>query len=180
MVMKVSFLLLISLCFYLNGNAQTPTPEPDFIGEVLAVSTDGEAVVLEKVNAQVKVKDQLMGFEKKIYVQGKKSPVRLKKEKLQLIVRAVDNNTDPMSIVRVFKFSVEKTRKATVAKQNEITGNVSENHFKHIPFSGKKYGTSSYLLTINDIEEGEYGITINNPNTVDEKMLIVSCFGVDK
>ena len=134
---------------------------------------------MEKVNAQVKVKDQLMGLEKKIYVQGKKSSIRLSKGKIQLIVRAVDNNTDPMSIVRVFKFSVGKTRKATVAKQNEITGNVSENHFKYVSFSGKKYGTSSYLLTINNIGEGEYGITINNPNKVDEKMLIVSCFGVD-
>lgn len=179
-IMKLSFLLLISFCFYLNSNAQTSLSEPDFIGEVMAVSADGEGVTLEKVSAQVKVKDQLMGFEKKIYVQGKKSPIRLAKGKIQLIVRAVDNNTDPMSIVRVFKFSVEKTRKATVAKQNEITGNVSENHFKHVPFSGKKYGTSSYLLTISNIEEGEYGITINNPNTVDEKMLIVSCFGVDK
>jgi hypothetical protein len=178
--MKVSFLLLISFCFYLNSNAQTSLSEPDFIGEVMAVSADGEGVTLEKVRAQVKVKDLLMGFEKKIYVQGKKSPIRLAKGKIQLIVRAVDNNTDPMSIIRVFKFSVEKTRKATVAKQNEITGNVSENHFKHVPFSGKKYGTGSYLLTISNIEKGEYGITINNPNTVDEKMLIVSCFGVDE
>lgn len=177
--MKSSFLLLMSLFFYLNSNAQTSTPEPDFIGEVLSIPTDGESIMLEKVSAQVKVKDQLMGLEKKIYVQGKKSSVRFKKGRLQLIVRAVDNNTDPMSIVRVFKFSVERTRKATVAKQNEITGNISENHFKLVPFTGKKYGTSSYLLTINNIEEGEYGITINNPNTVDEKMLIVSCFGID-
>ena len=177
--MKLSFLLLISFCFYLNGNAQTSLTEPDFIGEVVALSKDGEGIVLEKVNAQVKVKDQLMGLEKKIYVQGKKSSIRLSKGKIQLIVRAVDNNTDPMSIVRVFKFSVGKTRKATVAKQNEITGNVSENHFKYVSFSGKKYGTSSYFLTINNIGEGEYGITINNPNKVDEKMLIVSCFGVD-
>lgn len=69
--MKLSFLLLISFCFYLNCNAQTSLSEPDFIGEVMVVSADGEGVALEKVSAQVKVKDQLMGFEKKIYVQGK-------------------------------------------------------------------------------------------------------------
>ena len=64
-------------------------------------------------------------------------------------------------------------------KENELTGALSSNHYKYIGFTGKKYGESSYLLTINNIASGEYGITINNPNTVDEKMLIVSCFGVD-
>jgi hypothetical protein len=37
----------------------------------LAISTSGDATLLEKGNAQVKIKDQQMGFEKIIYVQGK-------------------------------------------------------------------------------------------------------------
>lgn len=177
--MKKMFLLIVGIVSCLSSIAQINVSEPDFEGEVLAILNDSSAVLLEKVNAQVKITDQLMGPTKKIDVTGKTSPIRLKQGKIQIIVRSVDNNTDPMSIIRVFKFSIGKTRKATMAKQNEITGKISYNQFKYVSFTGKKYGKNSYLLTINDISAGEYGITLSNPRTVDEKMLIVSCFGVD-
>lgn len=169
--MKRSFLLLTSFFFYLNNSAQAITPKPDFIGKVVTISADEGAIMLEKANAQCKVKDQFIGLEKK-YSQEEKSPKCLKKGKLHLIVRAVDNNTESISI-----FFVERIRKDIIAKQNEITANFSENYFKHIPFSGNKYITNSYSLIINNIKEREYGITINNPNTVTKKMLIVYCLG---
>ena len=57
----------------------------------------------------------------------------------------------------------------------------SRTHTKNqLVFSGKKYGTSSYMIAIDDVPAGEYGIVIANPNSVDEKRTIVSCFGVDK
>lgn len=46
-------------------------------------------------------------------------------------------------------------------------------------FTGKRYGTSSYLLTTN-LEAGEYAIMVKNPNNVDEKSAVVSCIGIDK
>lgn len=177
--MKFFYLMILGILFCLNGIAQNQVTEPDFVGEVLAVLKDNTVIPLEKANVQVKVTDQLMGPTKKLYVPGKSSPVRLKAGKIQLIVRAVDNNTDPVSIIRVFSLSGKKTRTATIAKQNELTGKISDNQYKYVSFIGKKYGTSSYLLTIDNITSGEYGITVNNPNSVDEKMLIVSCFGVD-
>ena len=144
--MKNIYLLMFCMLFCLTGSAQIYVSEPDFVGEVVAISDDGNATPLEKVNAQVKIKDQLMGLEKKLYVNGKTSPVRLKSGKIQLIVRAVDNNTDPMSIIRVFEFSVGKTRKATMEKENELTGALSSNHYKYIGFIGKKYGRLLYVL----------------------------------
>lgn len=42
-----------------------------------------------------------------------------------------------MSIIRVFEFSVGKTRKATMEKENELTGALSSNHYKYIGFIGK-------------------------------------------
>ena len=89
--MKNIYLLMFCMLFCLTGSAQIYVSEPDFVGEVVAISDDGNATPLEKVNAQVKIKDQLMGLEKKLYVNGKTSPVRLKSGKIQLIVRAVDN-----------------------------------------------------------------------------------------
>lgn len=106
--MKNIYLLMFCMLFCLTGSAQIYVSEPDFVGEVVAISDDGNATPLEKVNAQVKIKDQLMGLEKKLYVNGKTSPVRLKSGKIQLIVRAVDNNTDPMSIIHLMNFQWEK------------------------------------------------------------------------
>jgi ribosomal protein L10 len=47
-------------------------------------------------------------------------------------------------------------------------------------FRGAKYGESSYKLQFDNLQEGEYGIVVANPDNVDEKKAIVSCFGVDK
>lgn len=103
--MKICFLLLTSFFFYLNNSAQTITPKPNFIGKVVTISANEEAIMLEMANAQCKVKDQFIGLEKK-YSQEEKSPKCLKKGKLHLIVRAMDNNTESISI-----FSVERIRK---------------------------------------------------------------------
>ena len=50
---------------------------------------------------------------------------------------------------------------------------------QYVKFKGKRYGDYSYVLTIPNIEAGEYGITVKNPNNRDEKNTIVSTFGVD-
>ena len=55
----------------------------------------------------------------------------------------------------------------------------SENNMQYVKFKGKRYGDYSYVLTIPNIEAGEYGITVKNPNNRDEKNTIVSTFGVD-
>lgn len=83
--MKNIYLLMFCMLFCLTGSAQIYVSEPDFVGEVVAISDDGNATPLEKVNAQVKIKDQLMGLEKKLYVNGKTSPVRLKSGKFSYI-----------------------------------------------------------------------------------------------
>ncbi|MDR5591582.1 hypothetical protein [Christiangramia sp. SM2212] len=45
-------------------------------------------------------------------------------------------------------------------------------------FQGKKFGESSYIITVPEIEDGEYGIIVKNPNSLDEKSTIVSTFGI--
>ena len=52
-------------------------------------------------------------------------------------------------------------------------------HRIHNPFTAEKYGENSYYLTFGDAPAGEYGIIVTNPNNVDEKMIIVSAFGID-
>ena len=145
-------------------------PEPDFIGEVLAIHSDGTAEKLEKHNVKMRTGAgvYIAGLavnksKTKILVAGSQANVRFAAdEPVNLIVRAVDNKTDPMSIVRVFAMK-----------------NVTSNDMEYLPFTAEKYGENSYYLTFGDAPAGEYGIIVTNPNNVDEKMIIVSAFGID-
>jgi hypothetical protein len=47
-----------------------------------------------------------------------------------------------------------------------------------VSFVGKKYGTSSYILKLENLTVGEYGITIMNPNSLDQKQTVISTFSV--
>lgn len=77
------------------------------------------------------------------------------------------------------KFSVGKTRKPTLARQNEITGAATFGgyDYQEIPFKAEKYGASSFLISLDIKEAGEYGISINTPNNVGRR-LTFACFGV--
>ena len=176
-------------------------PEPDFIGEVLAIHSDGTAEKLEKHNVKMRTgagvyiaglasssaasdvyKRQGLAVNKsktKILVAGSQANVRFAAdEPVNLIVRAVDNKTDPMSIVRVFAMkNNRKQRSAVISAVGSF--NVTSNDMEYLPFTAEKYGENSYYLTFGDAPAGEYGIIVTNPNNVDEKMIIVSAFGID-
>ena len=172
---------MMSLCAYAQ------TGEPEFTGEVNYIENGGNYVSLEKQRVVLKTKAGasmfLVGMGKiktKINVAGEQSRVRIpQRTNIQFVVRASDNSSDPMSIVSVFRFKTSgKARKAELSSVGTF-GGASSNKLDYIDFSAKKYGESSYLITIPVIEEGEYGITVVNPNNQDEKQMIVSCFGVD-
>ena len=158
-------------------------PEPDFIGEVLAIHSDGTAEKLEKHNDQMRTGAgvYIAGLavnksKTKILVAGSQANVRFAAdEPVNLIVRAVDNKTDPMSIVRVFAMkNNRKQRSAVISAVGSF--NVTSNDMEYLPFTAEKYGENSYYLTFGDAPAGEYGIIVTNPNNVDEKMIIVSDF----
>lgn len=159
--------------------------EPEYIGEANVVRADGTFAPLDK-----EIGDFTSGWSwsansaKAFWVEvaGGKAKSRFKAgDTLQLIVRAVDNNSDPLTIVSIYKFKAnKKSRSVLIGKDNSGTlmksGTVSKNLVR---FSGKKYGTSSYLVTLEDLAAGEYGIVVSNPNSLDQKRVVVSCFAVD-
>lgn len=162
------------------------TPEPEFVGEVYWEKADGGYVQLEKgigaytsgisfkYNSWNALALELMGNSARVRVPSAGT--------IKFIIRAVDNNSDPISIISVYRFNVKKEkRKTVIAEDNSGTLMRSRTHTKNqLVFSGEKYGLSSYLIVIDDIPAGEYGIVVANPNSLDEKRTIVSCFGVDK
>lgn len=186
MFKKFLYLTALMAVMLGGGNAMAQSLEPDFEGEVVGVYPDGTTKRLEKQNTRIKTGGSVYvaGFavnktKTKVLIEGGAAGVRFRSdEPLQLIARAKDNNSDPMSIVRVFRMkSNKKQRSAVIAAAG--TFNTTSYDMEYLPFEAKKYGESSYLLTFEQRPAGEYGVIISNPNNVDEKMVIVSTFGID-
>lgn len=177
--------LIIAVIFVAKLTATAQITEPEFIGESFIMKTDGSYSQLDKVIGDF---TSGMSFSSNTWnalsleVAGGKAQTRFPLgEAIQLIVRAVDNNSDPLSIVTIYTFkSSKKKRTVLISKDNSGTLMKSRTNSKDIiNFMGKKYGTSSYLITLKDLKTGEYGIVVNNPNSKDEKRVIVSCFAID-
>ena len=186
--MRIKLLFLISILICTGSYAQETVTEPDFIGEVLVLNPDNSTTPLEKATVKIKTKANasiyLVGMGKvktKINVDGPSAQVRLHQgDDFKLIVRAVDNNTDPMSIINIFQFETgKKVRKAELSSLSTF-GGASSNNLELLPYTAKKYGESSYLITLKEKPVGEYGITVRNPNSLDEKNIIVASFGIDQ
>lgn len=184
--MKKKLLSTLSIAiFAVTLSAQT-IEEPEFIGETLLVKSDNSTTPLEKQLTQNRTVAStgliLSGIGKvrqQIQIEGCCANVKIgKNDDVKFIIRSVDNNTDPLSIIRVFKLEQKKKyRRAEIGSISSL-GSSKSNNLEYVTFTGKKYGTSSYIIKLNNLEPGEYGITISNPNALDEKQTVVSTFAV--
>ena len=179
-----TLLLLAFLTVVLPAKAQVS--EPDFVGEAYSLKADSSYIQLDK-----EIGDFTSGMSwssnswnaLSLEVVGGKAQTRFSSgETRQLIVRAVDNNSDPLTIISIYKFKAKsKTRSVVISEDNSGTLMKSRTNSKDmVRFSGKKYGNSSYLITLKGLEAGEYGVVVSNPNNRDEKRVVVSCFAIDK
>lgn len=162
------------------------TLEPEFEGEVVGVFPDGSSRKLEKHNVRIRTGAgvYIAGFaasksKTKVVIDGDRAATRFEGDApVELIIRAQDNKADPMSIVRIFRLkSTKKNRSAVIAATGSFS--VNSNTMEFLPFTATKYGESSYRLTLDERPTGEYGITVSNPNNVDERQVIVSTFAID-
>jgi len=184
--MKRILAFAASLLFAAQLSAQT-VAEPDFTGEVLVLKPDGTATLLEKHTVQLQTKAgataYIFGIGKvktRIVIEGGESATRLTPaDDIRFIIKAVDNSTDPLSIIDIFRMKPsKKDRRAEISATGTFSG-ASSNNLDRLRFTASKYGEKSYLLTLVDKPAGEFGITVRNPNNVDEKAIIVSSFAID-
>ena len=181
--MKKYFLLLVLFAYMLKSYSQTVTaPEPEYKGNIVLIK-NGVPVPLEKEKCFNKT-----GYSASIYivgvgkanqasvVEGISSPVRISKsDTLMLIVRYQDNSVDPIQIINFFKLEKDTKhdqRFIRTASSKVFTAS-EEMKIKMVPFSYKKYGTSSYLLKVEHLEPGEYALTLEGSRGV------FNMFGVD-
>ncbi len=184
-IIKISIFILTSILFsVLPTHGQNKDPE--FVGDTYLLKADSSHVDLDKEfgNYTSGVSWSSNSWNAlSLEIAGGKAQTRFStSEKLQLVVRAVDNNSDPLTIITIYKFKAKKnTRSVVLSEDNSGTLMKSRtNSNDMILFSGKKYGTSSYLIILRTLKAGEYGIVVSNPNSKDQKRTIVSCFGIDE
>lgn len=182
---KFSLLFTMTLVSLLSfANDTLPYPEPEFIGEVYVVVGDS-VVLLEKnrtvLRTQASATMYIFGIgdiKSRIKIPNACSQTRIDVlPTIQLIVRANNNNSDPMTVINAFRFDQGRTeRSATLSKLGTFSG-ASDGTLKHIEYQAKRYGEASYLVTIKNLQAGEYGINVTDSNTTDGNMFI-SCLGV--
>lgn len=182
---KIIFSILSVLIFTVSTKAQVN--EPDFVGECILIKQDNTSVPLEKHLAQNRTVAStgliLSGIGKvrnQIQIEGCCSNTKLyKNEEVKFIIKNVDNLTDPLSIIKVFKMEAKKKYRRAELSSYSSLGSTKSNNLDYVNFTGKKFGTSSYEIKLEaNLEPGEYGITISNPNALDQKQTVVSTFSV--
>ncbi len=182
---KLLFLMAFAALTW-GGAVTAQTLEPEFEGEVVGVFPDGSSRKLEKHNVRIRTGAgvYIAGFaasksKTKVVIDGDRAATRFEGDApIELIIRAQDNKADPMSIVRIFRLKgTKKNRSAVIAATGSFS--VNSNTMEFLPFTATKYGESSYRLTLDERPTGEYGITVSNPNNVDERQVIVSTFAID-
>lgn len=177
--MKRICLTTIALaCIFIFTAAQNVTvAEPEFIEETLLLTSDASAVKLARENATVKSKAgaslYIFGIGKvksRLTIKGKTSVSKVQGgTTTRLIVKAEDNKTDPNSFINIFKFEIKgNERRFQIAEAGTLSA-TETNNMATIEYSAKKYGESSYLLTLTDLRPGEYGIYIGDPNKENTK-----------
>lgn len=175
---KMMMALVLSLCTTMSAMAQVTAPEPEFSEETMLLTSDSEGVILKRENGYVKTKAgaslYLTGIGKvksRLTIDGNKSLSSIKAGRTaRLILRAKDNTTDPNSFINIFKFEIykNKERRYQLAEAGTLSASKTSN-LASIDFKAKKYGESSYLIQLEDLEPGEYGIIIGDPNNANTK-----------
>jgi len=184
---KKLFVLLAFTLSAIGAFAQSIVKEADFVGNVRVLNADSTTTNLDKYSAQVKTKATGskiwwgIGSSKAFAVVPgtTSSSVFQSGQSIELLVRSTNNELDPTSIVQVFQYEVKgKNRRAHMGKVNNLYGNSSIG-LESMSFDGKKFGKSSYIITLPKLNAGEYGVYVRNPNLEnDDKNLVLYSFTV--
>lgn len=129
--------------------------EPEFSGTAVFVNdTIGNGILLEQQTATMgKVK--LRSKETSLEVNYCCSIVFADTINSQFIVRISDNSINPHDVISIIKMNIENNKRTWKISNPET-----------VEFNVKKYGTSSYIISIPKFTIGQYGIYFQDTYTV--------------
>lgn len=170
---KVISLVALIFIFMLSANAQKDIT-PKYRGEAVIINADSTITSLEKTDCQLKAIGSPFGAGKaSLVVDGIASSLRLQSGKeVKIVVRLGNNNYEPTQFIKVYKLNIKKKkyREAIMVRINAFSSSPTENGL--IKYSAEQYGKDCYILTINGLEPGEYGVQVISYTSL-------YCFGID-
>ena len=154
-ILILSFLLFSITQAYCQKSINVRITEPEFSGTAVFVNDSiGNGILLEHqtaVSTKIKYMTTQLVLEFKLCC----STVSIDTLNSQFIVRVSDNSINPYDLISIVKMKIENTKR---------TWNTSKS--EKIEFKAKKYGTSSYLISVPRFTPGQYGICFKNSNSV--------------
>ncbi|NOU18469.1 MAG: hypothetical protein HOO91_13010 [Bacteroidales bacterium] len=145
--------------------------EPEFANNGIYVNdTIGDGIPLEKQKYTISTKSNAALYipfanlaagktKTKLVFQGKESTTKISsKEKIHFIIKMTDNSNDPTSLIEVFKLTQEKNLRTSIMAEAKVIGGAETKNLETFTYSAKKYGQSSYLIELNNLPVGQYGI----------------------
>lgn len=177
-LLSITLFLFSTICF-----SQTITaPEPDFEGEIVAVTTDNEHQELEMVTTSVKsgqsVGRMVTGVGKvkaRVIAKGKTSTTQIKQsDTLYFIYNHGSNKVLPTKIIQLLEFKQRKKhREYLVSSSSNVSGQTDTGVLDLIKFKATKYGESSYLIKVSNLPAGEYAFFVGAEETYDGNFFTV-------
>lgn len=177
--MKTTLLSIAVFCCMASAQAQKVTvPEPEYKGQVAVINADSTTTLLQKETGEHKAKSSAFALvpipgaslldRTKAYltVKGAESPNKISSKKFSLIIRVKDNSEEPKNAFGIFKFETKKKERRFKMADIGFGSATATTNFTTVDYEAKKFGTSSYLVTLNDLPAGEYGVVANGFDSI--------------
>lgn len=171
-VMKKVILSVMASLFTLGVNAGN-VMEPEYNGQVAIVNADSTTTLLATEESEIKAKSNHLGYVpvagmflgkglSYVVVKGKEASTKVTSKDVTLIVRVKNHDDNPVSTVGIVKYeSKKKERRWLMSESGLLSGTSVKTIVGNVKFEAKKYGESSYLITVKGLESGEYGVYVS-------------------
>ena len=177
--MKTTLLSIAVFCCMASAQAQKVTvSEPEYKGQVAVINTDSTTTLLQKETGEHKAKSSAFALvpipgaslldRTKAYltVKGVESPNKISSRKFSLIIRVKDNSEEPKNAFGIFKFETKKKERRFKMADIGFGSASATTNFTTVDYEAKKFGSSSYLVTLHDLPAGEYGVVANGFDSI--------------
>ncbi len=170
-------LLLLFLCSIFTGlqaSGQNPkTAEPEFSGTIVFADSTGSGKSLETATMAIKTKGNaslyITGIGKATsygLVKGKTSTCMIAAQpRLDFVYRAESNSVNPKDVIQLVRFTASKDGNRVMPIVSATNFSSNSNEVVYLDFTAKKYGKSSYLISVADLPPGEYGFSLGKEST---------------
>ncbi len=174
---------IICLTLTLFTKAQEITvPEPEFEGEIIfvlnnkAVELDATTTFMKKGQSVGRMMTGIGKSKARLVAKGSTSTAKIEqRDKLYFIYNNGSNAVKPTKIIQLLKFKqTNKTREYLVSSASNVSGQTETGVLDLIKFKAKKYGDSSYLISVSNLSPGEYAFFLGSVETYEGSFFTVT------